>query len=121
MCDTAAMTALQFVLWILFGVALQVSVTLYAVRYFKRSMRRLALRMAHTARTTAEALGHVIPLFEDLGRRDPVIAEAVEIGRLESIENQRLLLRQAEEFDSIAADTRTWRALINPGATNGRK
>jgi hypothetical protein len=104
------MTGIEFLVWVLLGVTVQVVVTVCAIGYFRRNMRRIAVRMATTARTTAEALGHVIPLFEDLARRDPVIAEAVEIGRLESIANQRLLLEQAAEFDSIAVDTGRWRA-----------
>jgi hypothetical protein len=68
---------------------------------------KLGRLMADGARRHAEGFDQIIPLYEDMISRDPTIAEAVEISRLELIQAAKDLRTMAAGIDLMASTAST--------------
>lgn len=60
-----------------------------------RALDQMAATMAAMVRRDAEVFDRILPLYEDMIRRDPSIAESLEVDRLD-------LVRYAEDLRSTA-------------------
>jgi len=77
-------------------------VSISRTRTRERAIKQLADGTAAAARLLATALEPVVPLFDDLARQNPSIAEAVDVGRLEVERGLEAIREQAAAIERMA-------------------
>ena len=70
-------------------------------RWMRRTMSEQMTFWSEWATSQADSLDHVVHLMNDMIRRDPQIAETVEVAKLEVLEQQKRLRYVQPGFDAI--------------------